>query len=55
MLSLPEDTPKDDPAMVELELLSNLVADYDEKHYPTEGFIFSGLLVSEKNANFVTI
>ena len=34
MLSLPEDTPKDDPAMVELELLGNLVADYDEEHYP---------------------
>ena len=34
MLTLPEDTPKDDPAMVELELLGNLVADYDEEHYP---------------------
>ena len=34
MLTLPEDTPKDDPAMVELELLGNLVADYDDEHYP---------------------
>lgn len=34
MLTLPEDTPKDDPAMIELELLGNLVADYDEEHYP---------------------
>ena len=34
MLTLPEDMPKDDPAMVELELLGNLVADYDEAHYP---------------------
>ena len=34
MLTLPEDTPKDDPAMVELELLGNLVADYDEEYYP---------------------
>lgn len=34
MLSLPEDTPEDDPQMVELTLLGNLVADYDEEHYP---------------------
>lgn len=34
MLSLPEDTPEDDPEMVELILLGNLVADYDEEHYP---------------------
>lgn len=36
MLSLPEDTPADDPLMVELTLLGNLVADYDEEHYPLE-------------------
>ena len=29
-----EDTPKDDIHSVELILLSNLVADYDEKNYP---------------------
>lgn len=34
MLGLPEDTPADDPRMVELTLLGNLVADYDEEHYP---------------------
>lgn len=34
MLGLPEDTPADDPLMVELTLLGNLVADYDEEHYP---------------------
>ena len=34
MLTLPEDTPADDPRMVELTLLGNLVADYDEEHYP---------------------
>lgn len=34
MLNLPEDTPADDPQMVELTLLGNLVADYDEEHYP---------------------
>lgn len=34
MLVLPEDTPEDDPQMVELILLGNLVADYDEEHYP---------------------
>lgn len=34
MLNLPEDTPADDPRMVELTLLGNLVADYDEEHYP---------------------
>lgn len=34
MLKLPEDTPADDPEMVELTLLGNLVADYDEEHYP---------------------
>ncbi len=34
MLSLPEDTPAEDPRMIELILLGNLVADYDEEHYP---------------------
>lgn len=34
MLALPEDTPAEDPRMVELTLLGNLVADYDEEHYP---------------------
>ena len=34
MLKLPEDTPMDDPEMVELVLLGNLVADYDEENYP---------------------
>ncbi|MDE7386285.1 MAG: helix-turn-helix domain-containing protein [Muribaculaceae bacterium] len=34
MLGLPEDTPAEDPRMVELTLLGNLVADYDEEHYP---------------------
>lgn len=34
MLELPEETPADDPQMVELTLLGNLVADYDEEHYP---------------------
>lgn len=34
MLTLPEDTPMEDPRMVELSLLGNLVADYDEEHYP---------------------
>ncbi len=29
-----EDTPDDDVNSVELVLLSNLVADYDEEHYP---------------------
>ena len=31
-----EDTPEDDMNSVELVLLSNLVADYDEAHYPVE-------------------
>lgn len=34
MLGLPEDTSEDDPRMIELTLLGNLVADYDEEHYP---------------------
>ena len=34
MLTLPEDTPEDSPLMVELTLLGNLVADYDEEHFP---------------------
>lgn len=34
MLTLSEDIPFDDPRMVELQLLGNLVADYDEEHYP---------------------
>jgi len=29
-----DDTPLTDKNLVELELLSNLVADYDEVHYP---------------------
>jgi len=29
-----DDTPLNDKNLVELELLSNLVADYDETHYP---------------------
>jgi len=29
-----DDTPLTDKNLVELELLSNLVADYDEAHYP---------------------
>lgn len=33
MLTLPEDTPKDDPLMVELDILGNLVADYSEAHF----------------------
>lgn len=31
-----EDTPEDDIHSVELVLLSNLVADYDDAHYPIE-------------------
>ncbi|MDE6717726.1 MAG: helix-turn-helix domain-containing protein [Muribaculaceae bacterium] len=34
MLNLPENAPEDSPEMVELTLLGNLVADYDEEHYP---------------------
>lgn len=33
MLRLPENAPEDDPEMIELSLLGNLVADYDEEHY----------------------
>lgn len=29
-----KDTPRDYPEMVELELLGNIVADYDETYYP---------------------
>ena len=29
-----DDTPLSDPSCIELVLLSNLVADYDEEHYP---------------------
>ncbi len=36
MLKLPEDTPADSPEMIELTLLGNLVADYDEEHFPIE-------------------
>lgn len=36
MLLLPEDTPEYDPQMVELGLLGNLVADYEDEHYPLE-------------------
>lgn len=33
MLKLSDDTTENDPEMVELTLLGNLVADYDEEHY----------------------
>ncbi len=33
MLKLPENTPADDPEMIELSLLGNLVADYEEKYF----------------------
>ena len=34
LLSLVDDnTPKDDASLIELELLSNLVADYSEDHF----------------------
>lgn len=34
MCSLPEGTPAHDPQMVELTLLGNLVADYEEENFP---------------------
>ena len=34
MDKLPDSTPEDDPEMIELILLGNLVAEYDEIHYP---------------------
>ena len=36
MLSTSEDLSEHDPEMVELTLLGNLVADYEEEHYPIE-------------------
>lgn len=36
MLQLPEDTPENDPDMKELTTLGNLVADYEEKHFPID-------------------
>lgn len=36
MLTLPEDTPEDDVQMTELTILGNMVADYEEEHYPIE-------------------
>lgn len=34
LLSMVDDnTPKDDASLIELELLSNLVADYSEEHF----------------------
>ena len=34
MDKLPDSTPEDDPEMIELIMLGNLVAEYDEFHYP---------------------
>ena len=31
-----DNTPLDDKNLIELELLSNLVADYDDEHYPSQ-------------------
>lgn len=37
LLPLVDDsTPLDDKNLIELELLSNLVADYDDEHYPIQ-------------------
>lgn len=36
MLTLPDDTPADNPDMLELTLLGNLVADYEDEHYPIQ-------------------
>ncbi len=36
MLKLPEGTPENDSAKKELTMLGNLVADYEEKHYPID-------------------
>lgn len=36
LLLVDECTPLDDKNMIELELLSNLVADYDDEHYPVK-------------------
>lgn len=33
MLTLNEDTPKEDPRMIELDVLGNLVADYSDAHF----------------------
>ncbi|MDD4637206.1 MAG: XRE family transcriptional regulator [Bacteroidales bacterium] len=38
-----ENTPSDDKNLIELELLSNLVADYDDEHYPIKKTIFLGV------------
>jgi len=34
LLLVDDNTPLDDKNLIELELLSNLVADYDDEHYP---------------------
>lgn len=36
MLQLPEGTPEHNPDMKELTILGNLVADYEEKHFPID-------------------
>ena len=36
MLQLPEGTSEYDPDMKELTILGNLVADYEEEHFPIE-------------------
>lgn len=39
-----EDTPRTDKNAVELEILSNLVADYDEEHYPIQAPMLNEVL-----------
>ncbi len=36
LLLVDESTPLEDKNLIELELLSNLVADYDDEHYPVK-------------------
>ena len=48
-------TPRDDPKFIELELLSNLSADYSDIHYSVKNLtIENGVVVEKKKRNIPT-
>lgn len=47
-----DETPEDDAMYIELNVLSDLVSDYEEIHYNVENLIIKDGIVVEKKKNF---
>lgn len=52
--STDENTPKDDPRLLELDLLSSLVEEYEKEHYPIEPPSLSSTMLSRLAENHWT-